>query len=239
MFFPDRILSIKPTDKVLEVGPGATPYFRSDVFLELEYEKKSERIAQSGHVGILETDKPVVYYNGGKFPFSDSEFDYIICSHVLEHVADVEFFLGEVQRVSKKGYLEFPTIYYDYVYNFPEHLNFLLYRNGVINWMKKDQSGLDKYSSIQKFFYRTCELGYQSPIFNFKNYYFQGFEWSDEIKFRSVSDIESLTFRTEEIKLSSVVEQSEKNNTEKVVIYESVSLKGHLKYKIKKLFGAE
>jgi SAM-dependent methyltransferase len=133
MFFPDRIKSIKETDKVLEIGPGATPYFRSDVFLELQYDNDKERIAQSGHVGILETPKPIVYYDGGKFPFEDKEFDDVICSHVLEHVADADVFLREIQRVGKQGYLEFPTVYYDYIYNFPEHQLFLLQKEDVIN----------------------------------------------------------------------------------------------------------
>ena len=121
MFFAEKILSIKPSDKVLEIGPGATPYFRSDVFLEKEYETETELIAQSGHVGLLNTDKRVVTYDGFVFPFSNNEFDYVICSHVLEHVENVEMFLKEIQRVAKRGYLEFPTIYYDYIYNFPEH----------------------------------------------------------------------------------------------------------------------
>ena len=132
MFFPDRIKSIEPKDKVLEIGPGATPHSRSDVFLELKYETKEERIAQSGHVGILETDKEVVFYEGGKFPFKDNAFDYVICSHVLEHVDDADTFLSEIQRVANKGYLEFPTIYYDYIYNFPEHNLFLLENDGDV-----------------------------------------------------------------------------------------------------------
>ena len=147
MFFSDRIKSINITDKVLEIGPGATPYFRADVFLELTFESESERIAQSGHVGILKTDKKVVYYDGGKFPFTDKEFDYVVCSHVLEHLDDADFFLREVQRVGKKGYVEFPTIYYDYLYNFPEHKLFLLYVDKTIYWMTKEESGL--YFSYQ------------------------------------------------------------------------------------------
>ena len=149
MFYPERIKSIKPGDRVLEIGPGATPYFRSDVFLELAYEYDKERIAQSGHIGILKTNKQIVYYDGGKFPFEDNEFDYVICSHVLEHVPNADSFLVEIQRVAKKGYIEFPTIYYDYIYNFPEHLLLILEENGMIYWMTKEESGLNKYKDVQ------------------------------------------------------------------------------------------
>ena len=45
-----------------------------------------------------------------KLPFKDKEFDFVIASHVLEHVEDPPFFLNEIQRISSKGgYIEVPT----------------------------------------------------------------------------------------------------------------------------------
>ena len=228
MFFADRIKSIKSTDKVLEIGPGATPYYRSDVFLELQYDNEQERVAQSGHIGILKTIKQIVYYDGGKFPFGDKEFDYVICSHVLEHVVDADFFLSEIQRVGKKGYLEFPTIYYDYMYNFPEHQLFILKKNGIINWMTKEESGLMKYEVIQRFFNKTCELKYYETINNFKDYFFQGFEWSDTIESKRVNNLNLLTYQEEDVKLKKFafdVERLEK-------MYLMISLKSFIKFKI-------
>ena len=40
MFFPEKIKCIKKTDKVLEIVPGNTPFYRSDVLLELKFENK-------------------------------------------------------------------------------------------------------------------------------------------------------------------------------------------------------
>jgi len=48
-----------------------------------------------------------------KLPFKDKEFDFVIASHVMEHVEDVEFFIKELERVSKQGYIELPTILED------------------------------------------------------------------------------------------------------------------------------
>ena len=42
-------------------------------------------------------------------PFKDNEFDFVIASHVIEHVEDFEFFIKELERISKKGYIELPT----------------------------------------------------------------------------------------------------------------------------------
>jgi len=42
-------------------------------------------------------------------PFKDKEFDFVIASHVIEHVEDFEFFIKELERISSKGYIELPS----------------------------------------------------------------------------------------------------------------------------------
>ena len=55
-------------------------------------------------------EKKFVQLKDKKLPFKDHEFDFVIASHVLEHVEDPKFFLNEIQRVSSKGgYIEVPT----------------------------------------------------------------------------------------------------------------------------------
>ena len=57
------------------------------------------------------------FYKGRKFiqikdkvlPFKDKEFDFVIASHVIEHVEDFEFFIKELERISSKGYIELPS----------------------------------------------------------------------------------------------------------------------------------
>ena len=57
------------------------------------------------------------FYNNRNFikleskhlPFKDNQFDFVIASHVMEHVEDLKFFIKELERVSKKGYIELPT----------------------------------------------------------------------------------------------------------------------------------
>ena len=46
---------------------------------------------------------------GEKLPFKDKEFDYIILSHVLEHIPNVREFQKELVRIGKSGYIELPT----------------------------------------------------------------------------------------------------------------------------------
>ena len=48
-----------------------------------------------------------------KLPFKDKEFDYVILSHVLEHVPNLLEFKNELIRIGKRGYIELPTKFYD------------------------------------------------------------------------------------------------------------------------------
>jgi len=54
-------------------------------------------------------DKKFIRLTEKKLPFKDKEFDFVVASHVMEHVEDIDFFINELERVSKKGYIELPT----------------------------------------------------------------------------------------------------------------------------------
>jgi len=54
-------------------------------------------------------DKNFVKLDSKRLPFEDNYFDFVIASHVLEHVEDYKFFINELERVSNKGYIELPT----------------------------------------------------------------------------------------------------------------------------------
>jgi methyltransferase family protein len=191
MFFANRIRSILPNDRVLEIGPGATPHPRSGIFLEKRF-PEPEAIRHRGGLAAVQLNRPVVYYDGGKFPFRDHEFDYVICSHVLEHVQDIELFLAELTRVAPRGYLEFPTVFYEYLFNFPEHRNLLHYRDDVVLWMPKSETRLFDFELIQSFLCSTLEAGYDEVIQSLKECFFEGFEWQSSIVVTHVFNLTEL-----------------------------------------------
>lgn len=198
MFFAQKIKSIKPGDRVLEIGPGSNPHPRADIFLERRFSDEMA-LQQRGGTQKLETAKDIVYYDGGIFPFSDKEFDYVICSHVIEHVEDVKSFLQEMFRVAKSGYLEFPTIYYEYLYSFSVHLQLIHFEQNELRYMPKNLSGLSAFQPVQDLFYRSLELGYADLIEDLKDIMFQGFEWHNPFAARQVSTIAELTINPETV----------------------------------------
>ncbi|MBI2269454.1 MAG: methyltransferase domain-containing protein [Bacteroidetes bacterium] len=199
MFFPDRIKNIKPTDRVLEIGPGADPHLRSDVFLEIKLSNPKEYMEQFGHDRKLSTDKPVVFYDGKIFPFKDGEFDYIICSHVLEHVEDVKGFLSELFRVGKGGYMEYPLVYYEYLYNFDVHLNFLKFDGKSLRFMKKGKSHLNEFKPVQDFFYESLKGGHVAVLNELIGLFMEGFEWKGKFNVEEVNDVSKVCHTNSEV----------------------------------------
>jgi SAM-dependent methyltransferase len=94
--------------RVLEIGPGHNPWFRSDVLCEKFLNDNTER---SGD--LVRDGRPLVNADACNMPFDNKSFDFVFCSHVMEHVEDLEGFLKEIQRVGKAGYLETPNYLFE------------------------------------------------------------------------------------------------------------------------------
>lgn len=195
MFFQDRIKNIKETDNVLEIGPGADPHPRSNVLLEMQFDDPHEYEKQFGHDQPLVTSKPVIFYDGKKFPFKDNEFDYVICSHVLEHVDDIELFLSEVFRVAKKGYFEFPKIAYEYLYNIDAHLNYLRFEDNTLFYLKKNKTHLNEFAPIQAFLLESLRQGHSTIINDLMPSFIEGFEWNQPFRASQVQTVDEVFYK--------------------------------------------
>ena len=60
-----------------------------------------------------ERNKKFVLIKDKNLPFSNNQFDFVYASHVIEHVEDLSFFISELKRISRQGYIELPTILED------------------------------------------------------------------------------------------------------------------------------
>lgn len=196
MFYPEKITQIKESDLVLEIGPGSTPFYRSDVFLEMRFADDNIAKSQRGEIAEdITTEKPIFYYDGNEFPFKNKEFDYIICSHVIEHVPDVELFLCECFRVGKKGYFEYPTIYFEFINNITVHLNIQKYnfKTKCFYFNSKKEFFVDSFLPVQQFLSEGMNKGYFTELYDFIiAYSIEGFEWENNFKFSKTNSINDL-----------------------------------------------
>jgi len=60
-----------------------------------------------------EKNKKFVLIKDKNLPFSNNQFDFVYASHVIEHVEDLSFFISELKRISRQGYIELPSMLED------------------------------------------------------------------------------------------------------------------------------
>jgi len=93
----NKVIKENPKWKILDIGCGYRAHPNASVIADVQDLSKYYK------------DKSFIKINEKILPFKDKEFDFIIASHVIEHVEDFEFFIKELERVSSKGYIELPS----------------------------------------------------------------------------------------------------------------------------------
>ena len=99
--FIDSLLEEKSDWKILDIGCGYTAHKNASVICDIQ------------DLSNFYKDKKFIKLEDNKLPFRDKEFDFVIASHVIEHVKDVNYFIKELERISLKGYIELPTVLED------------------------------------------------------------------------------------------------------------------------------
>ena len=95
--FLNSTLSKNPTWNIADIGCGYSA------------NKYATVIADIQDLSNFYEGKNFIKIDEKKLPFDDKEFDFVIASHVIEHVEDFEFFIKELERISSRGYIELPS----------------------------------------------------------------------------------------------------------------------------------
>jgi len=93
----NKTISKNPNWRILDIGCGYRAHPNASVIADVQ------------DLSNYYKEKKFVKINEKKLPFKDKEFDFIIASHVIEHVEDFKFFIKELERISSKGYIELPS----------------------------------------------------------------------------------------------------------------------------------
>lgn len=176
-------MNIRPNDFVLEIGSGHNPKTRSDVLCDKFIDDDEQR------GGNLVVDRPMVEADGQYLPFAEKAFDYVICSHVLEHVEDPEMLISELMRVAHRGYIETPSEIGERIYGWQYH-------NWIVNLidgrlvLKKN----DKRAEFGLLFHTLAETNTHWRRFHIlhHNIFLVQYEWEGKIEYQIVDENKSL-----------------------------------------------
>ncbi|HRY29776.1 MAG TPA: methyltransferase domain-containing protein [Elusimicrobiota bacterium] len=130
-------------DRVLDVGSGDGPTPAADVLCDRFVGDDAERTAP------LKLDRPFVSGDVQDLPFADGAFDFVYCSHLLEHTTDPARAIAELQRVAKAGYIEAPSEYLEKAAkSTAAHLWFVRQENRTLVFSPKPAGTLDTLVNV-------------------------------------------------------------------------------------------
>ena len=184
-------MNICPGDFVLEIGSGHNPKPRANVLCDKFIEDDEQR------GGGIVADRPLVEADGQYLPFADSAFDYVICSHVLEHVEEPALLIAELTRVAKRGYIETPSEIAERIYGWPYHHWIVNKIDGRLVLQKKECEAAN--SGFGQLFHTLAAEDKQWKRFHLTHHhlFLVQYEWEGEIDYellppgKSPLDLES------------------------------------------------
>jgi len=179
---------IKSSDKVLDIGGSMKQHdsIKVDTLVDIIEPKdsiynKKELLAKK----FVKLD-----VTKDKLPFKDKEFDFCLCTHILEDLYNPFLLLDEMSRVSKRGYISTPSMGQDMEYS---HLNLTNWKTGP-----RRVAGVSHHKwffSQKKRIVQVIPKNY--PLLSTKKFQvtkwlgeseFQ-YYWEGKIKYKEVSDL--------------------------------------------------
>jgi SAM-dependent methyltransferase len=157
----DIPFNIGHNDKVLDIGSGGGPFPLATHLCD-HYPGETTHRAEA----LARDDRPLVVCNIERLPYRDKAFDFVFCSHVLEHVANPAKACQEIMRVGKRGYIETPTRTSDIIFNFtglPDHHKWHINKLGktlvFMEWADEE-----KKNTNCTHFFQMVHSNYKNPF---------------------------------------------------------------------------
>ena len=159
--------------KVLDVGCGYSPNEHANVIADVQ------------DLSTFYQERDFVQILGNELPFKDKEFDFVVTSHVIEHVDNPELFIKEIVRVGKSGYIEVPTKLEDN----------LVFENKKAHLWHLEFDDIDQQLIIKKKIQVFEPILTVSAINKFRKYFSDSLIiqllWKDKIDFKIIPDNEN------------------------------------------------
>ena len=123
--------------KVLDVGSGHNPHPRANTILDKYIKNNIERTGEKIKINYGQN---FIKADACSTPFKSKAFDYIIASHIAEHIDDPSKLCEELIRIGKRGYIETPSKFCEMMLGEVFHKWYVYSKNNTLIFEKKNKS---------------------------------------------------------------------------------------------------
>ena len=179
--FPDLERIIEPGWKVADYGGGTNPSPFASVVVDIDV--SSERWE-----GVNAREKGLEVREGDctdlRSVVRDKEFDFVVASHVAEHVDNPIAFCQEMMRTSRAGYIETPSPLYEVLFAWDEHKWVVDARGDRLCFSARTQENNPAWEWFNSFDRTTARYEHlrsaHAPWLRTRFLWFDDFSWSVE-----------------------------------------------------------
>lgn len=167
-------MKIGPNDLVLDIGSGHSPHPRADVLCDRYIADDTER------GGSIRADRPLIVADAHDLPFKDKAFDYVVASHIIEHMDDPVRFCRELQRVARAGHIASPSEIAEKLFYWPFHKWYVnKIGNTLVLHPKRDDPNIFGELFDYLYEYNPWYARFQRSL---PDLFWIEYEWTDEIR---------------------------------------------------------
>jgi hypothetical protein len=114
------VVELPQDSVVVDVGFGGDPVKGATWYIDRDL---TESIDRNGEIAAEVPKEKFIRCDIDKsdIPLPDKSCDFVVASHIAEHVATPEHLCGEMQRIGKAGYIETPGFVQELLKNYPQH----------------------------------------------------------------------------------------------------------------------
>lgn len=176
--------NIKKGEKVLDIGFGGYPFQLATHLADLYESGTTHRFEK-----LKRDHRPFTLCGVEATPFVDKVFDFVYCSHVLEHVDDPAKACEELMRIGKQGYIETPTKTSDIMFNFTKLPNHHKWHTQIldntiifIEWKDSERRNLGTDYFYNQY-HSKWKNPYQELIYNNRDLFVNMLLWKDRFDY--------------------------------------------------------
>jgi len=149
--FPDLGAIIQPGWRVADYGGGTNPYPKAHVVIDNDPGGWVDRCTDGKDAREFDLEVRTADVQALQGVVADKEFDFVIASHVAEHVDNPIAFCREMIRTAKRGYIETPSPIYEAFFTWASHKWMVEVRNDALCFREKNATNCPGYMLFNAF----------------------------------------------------------------------------------------